>query len=123
MIETIAELNADKLVLPSIIPSGEWHRTEENIAILTDLMQRVFAPDNILVAHHLCFSKDGKSYEIASVETWIFDPVTLKCLFGDDAWAEVATFLVLVPPTQRLQQIKYLLANPQIVTLMAKPVA
>lgn len=96
-----ARLVADRLIIPSIVPSGEWHRTAENVRCLETLVNKVFSPEQVLIGHHINFTKDGKGYEIASVETFLFDPNVLSCLFGSRAQL-IAEALARCEPTQRL---------------------
>jgi len=81
---------------------NEWHRTPENRAILEKLVKYVFDADSVLIAHHICYTKDGETYELASAETFLFDHSTLKRLFGDE-WEQKAVELALTPSLERLK--------------------
>lgn len=88
---------------------NEWHRTPENKAILEELLKRVYEPDSILIAHHICYEKSGETHEMASAETFLFDPEAMRKLFGPD-WQVEITESALTDPTQRLQRIAEVLS-------------
>lgn len=102
------DITNNPLIVPSIQPAGEWHRTEQASALLSRLLCKVYKPENVLIAHHLNFTKDGRGYEIASVETWLFDHETLEFLFGGRS-RDAALQLVLCPPTERLSLLDRML--------------
>jgi hypothetical protein len=81
---------------------NEWHRTPENKAIIERLVKYVFNADSVLIAHHICYTKDGETYELASAETFLFDHYILERLFGN-GWEQKAIELVLTPPHERLK--------------------
>lgn len=83
---------------------NEWHRSPENKAILEELIKRVYEPDSVLIAHHICYEKNGETHEIASAETFLFDPCVMEKLFGT-GWQAGITGLALVEPSERLNHL------------------
>jgi hypothetical protein len=83
---------------------NEWHRTPENKAIIEKLVKYVFNADSVLIAHHICYTKDGETYELASAETFLFDHCTLQRLFGSQ-WERKGIELLLTEPHERLRSL------------------
>ena len=97
------------------INNGEQYWTPKGKATIELLVRAAFGKDIVYIpAHHIAFivgkgateaNRAGEIYEMASLETFLFNHAVAKRLFGDQYLAILAE-LAVVPEIERVNWLK-----------------